>query len=84
MRAHDDVLRAAAKMARTMAKPKKKKPPAQPAVPELGRLGAQRWLAVRQKAGAGPIEPKTRRGTRADLRREALAREAHDVEGKDV
>jgi hypothetical protein len=63
---------------------KKKKPPAPPAVPELGRLGAERWLAVRQKTGAGPIEPITRRGTRADLRREALAREGHDAEGKDV
>jgi hypothetical protein len=84
MRAHDDVPSAVAKMARTMAKAKKKKPQAPPAVPDLGRLGAERWLAVRLKAGAGPIEPKTRRGTRADLRREALAREGHDAEGKDV
>jgi hypothetical protein len=46
-----------------------------PAVPPLGRLGAERWLAVRQKSGAGPIQPSTRRGTRADLAREALERE---------
>jgi hypothetical protein len=66
-----------------MAKAKKKKQPEAPA-PELGRLGAERWLAVRQKSGAGPIEAKPHRGTRADRAREALAREAHDVEGKDV
>jgi hypothetical protein len=46
--------------------------------PALGRLGAEQWLAVRQKSGAGPIEPKPRRGTRAEHEREALEREAGD------
>ena len=63
---------------------KKKKPPAPVTAPELGRLGAERWLAVRQKSGAGPIEPKARRGTRADAHREAVEREGLDGEGKDV
>ena len=53
-------------------KKKKTEPPA------LGRLGAEQWLAVRQKSGAGPIEPKPRRGTRAEHEREALEREAGD------
>ena len=66
-----------------MGKPKKKQQ-TPPPVPETGRLGADRWLAVRQKTGAGPIEPKPRRGTRADHEREALAREVPDDEGKDV
>ncbi len=50
--------------------------------PEIaGRLGAERWLAVRQKSGAGPIEPAERKLTRAERDRRAL-----DVEsdGKDV
>jgi hypothetical protein len=64
------------------AKKKKKKRAAQAAVPETGRLGADRWLAVRQKTGAGPIDPKPRRGTRADHEREALEREASGDEGK--
>ena len=46
--------------------------------PALGRLGAEQWLAVRQKTGAGPIEPKPRRGTRAERERDALEREAGD------
>ncbi|MBV8643212.1 MAG: hypothetical protein JO225_04765 [Candidatus Eremiobacteraeota bacterium] len=56
-----------------MSKPKKKikrkesEPP-----PVTGRLGAAQWLAVRQKSGAGPIEPKPRRGTRAERERDAL------------
>ncbi|HEX3466305.1 MAG TPA: hypothetical protein VHS78_19815 [Candidatus Elarobacter sp.] len=41
----------------------------------VGRLGAEQWLAVRQKTGAGPMEPKPRRGTRAEHEREALERE---------
>jgi len=64
------------------AKKKKKSPPA--AAPEAGRLGAERWIAVRQRTGAGPIEPKPRRGTRADHEREAIEREAAGGEGKDV
>jgi hypothetical protein len=60
-----------------MAKPKKRKKKAKAeAVPPAGRLGAEQWLAVRQKSGAGPMEPKPRRGTRAEREREALEREA--------
>jgi hypothetical protein len=62
------------------AQPKKKTA----AVPLLGRLGAEQWIAVRQKSGAGPMEPKPRRGTRAQREREALEREAGAPEGKDV
>ena len=43
--------------------------------PALGRLGAEQWLAVRQKSGAGPMEPKPRRGTRAERERDAVERE---------
>jgi hypothetical protein len=58
-----------------MAKAKKaKKTQEQP--PATGRLGAEHWLAVRQKTGAGPMEPKPRRGTRAEREREALERDA--------
>ncbi|MBV8298261.1 MAG: hypothetical protein JO083_01690 [Candidatus Eremiobacteraeota bacterium] len=53
-----------------MTKAKKKKKQA-----SAGRIGAEQWLAVRQKSGAGPIEPKPRRGTRAEREREALERE---------
>ena len=55
-----------------MAQPKKnaKKKTTQP--PPAGRLGAEQWLAVRQKSGAGPMEPKPRRGTRAERARAAL------------
>jgi hypothetical protein len=62
-------------------KAKKKKAAA---APLLGRLGAEQWIAVRQKSGAGPMEPKPRRGTRAQREREALEREAGAPEGKDV
>ena len=59
-----------------MAKPKKHKKKANAeAAPPAGRLGAEQWLAVRQKSGAGPMEPKPRRGTRAEREREALERE---------
>jgi hypothetical protein len=56
-----------------MAPPKqkqKKKKAASP--PPAARLGAEQWLAVRQRSGAGPIEPKPRRGTRAERERAAL------------
>jgi hypothetical protein len=56
-----------------MAQPKqkhKKKKAASP--PPAARLGAEQWLAVRQRSGAGPIEPKPRRGTRAERERAAL------------
>jgi hypothetical protein len=66
------------------AKKKKKKRVATAPVPDTGRLGADRWIAVRQKTGAGPIEPKPRRGTRADREREAFEREAPGEEGNDL
>ncbi len=44
--------------------------------PALGRLGAEQWIAVRQKSGAGPMEPKPRRGTRTQRERDAIEREA--------
>jgi hypothetical protein len=53
-----------------MKKPKKKKKVKEP--PPVGRLGAEAWLAVRQKSGAGPMEPKPRRGTRTEREREAI------------
>jgi len=46
--------------------------------PPPGRLGAEQWLAVRQKSGAGPMEPKPRRGTRAERERAVIEREADD------
>lgn len=58
-----------------MSKRKKKKKPEKDAPPTTGRLGAEAWLAVRQKSGAGPMEPKPRRGTRADHEREAIERD---------
>jgi hypothetical protein len=54
------------------------------APPLLGRLGAQQWIAVRQKSGAGPMEPKPRRGTRAERERAALEGEGGAAEGKDL
>lgn len=57
-----------------MSSPKKAKKQAKP-TPALGRLGAEQWLAVRQKSGAGPIEPKPRRGTRTEREREAIERD---------
>jgi hypothetical protein len=56
-----------------MAKKPKKK--AKEAAPPVGRLGAERWIAVRQKSGAGPIEPEERKRTRAEQERDALDRE---------
>jgi len=58
-----------------MAKKRKNKPK-DDAPPVLGRLGAEQWIAVRQKSGAGPMEPKPRRGTRTEREREAIEREA--------
>jgi hypothetical protein len=52
--------------------------------PALGRLGAEQWIAVRQKSGAGPMEPKPRRGTRTQREREAIEREAGGPPEKDV
>ena len=67
-----------------MAKQKKaKKKQAAPPQPS-GRLGAEQWLAVRLKTGAGPMEPKARRGTRAERERAALELENGVREGKDV
>jgi hypothetical protein len=63
-----------------MAVPKKKnKKKKADTPPPTGRLGAEQWLAVRQKSGAGPMEPKPRRGTRAERERAAL--EADDPAG---
>ena len=70
-----------AKRKKTTKVPPKKAPDA---APLLGRLGAEQWLAVRQKSGAGPMEPKPRRGTRAQREREALERETGSAEGKDL
>jgi hypothetical protein len=63
-------------------KPKKKTKDDTP--PALGRLGAEQWIAVRQKSGAGPMEPKPRRGTRTTREREAIEREAGGGLEKDV
>ena len=52
--------------------------------PGLGRLGAEQWIAVRQKTGAGPMEPKPRRGTRTAREREAIEREADGRPENDV
>jgi hypothetical protein len=59
-----------------MAKQNKKKTKKPDGVQPAGRLGAELWLAVRQKSGAGPMEPKPRRGTRAERERDALEIEA--------
>jgi hypothetical protein len=65
-----------------MAKAKKPKNKAgDPGAQATGRLGAEQWLAVRQKSGAGPMEPKPRRGTRAEREREALEREGGGADG---
>jgi hypothetical protein len=69
-----------------MKKKTTKKPKPQQAAPVTapdiaGRLGAERWLAVRQKTGAGPMEPKERKLTRAEKARRALELES---DGKDV
>ncbi|HEX3467513.1 MAG TPA: hypothetical protein VHT05_05490 [Candidatus Elarobacter sp.] len=55
-----------------MAQPKRKPKKKGAAPPPAGRLGAEHWLAVRGRSGAGPIEPKPRRGTRAEHERTAL------------
>jgi hypothetical protein len=52
--------------------------------PVLGRLGAEQWIAVRQKSGAGPMEPKPRRGTRTAREREAIERDADGPPENDV
>ena len=65
-------------MTKPKKKKKKKRPPAE--APLTGRLGAEQWLAVRQKSGAGPMEPKPRRGTRAQQERDAVEREASEPE----
>lgn len=65
-------------------KPKKKKPASQTPAQAAGRLGAEQWLAVRLKTGAGPMEPKPRRGTRAERERAALELEKGAADGKDV
>ena len=66
-----------------MAKPKKKQKKTVGTLPAAGRLGAEQWLAVRQKSGAGPMEPKPRRGTRAEREREALEREDGSPRGEE-
>ncbi|HEY0381599.1 MAG TPA: hypothetical protein VGC72_05320 [Candidatus Elarobacter sp.] len=67
-----------------MANKKQKKKTKDDAPPALGRLGAEKWVAVRQKSGAGPMEPKPRRGTRTEREREAIEREADARPEKDV
>ena len=66
------------------AKKKKKKKRARTQQPVTGRIGAEQWLAVRQKTGAGPMEPKPRRGTHAQREREALERENDVRDGNGV
>jgi hypothetical protein len=67
-------------------KPKKpkKKPPKQTPPQPSGRIGPEQWLAVRLKTGAGPMEPKPRRGTRAERERAALALENGGRVGKEL
>ena len=65
-------------------KPKKNKPAKAPPPQASGRLGAEQWLAVRLKSGAGPMEPKPRRGTRAERERAALELENRGPDGKDA
>ena len=66
-----------------MAKAKKKRKKTEGTTPPAGRLGAEQWLAVRQKSGAGPMEPKPRRGTRAEREREALEHEDRSPRGEE-
>jgi hypothetical protein len=72
-------------MTKSKKNKKKKKRSRAQQPPAVGRLGAEQWLAVRQKSGAGPMEPKPRRGTRAQREREAVEREAieRENEGRD-
>jgi hypothetical protein len=65
-------------------KKKKKKQPEVPAAQPSGRIGAEQWLAVRLKSGAGPMEPKPRRGTRAERERAALELESGARDGKEL
>jgi hypothetical protein len=66
-------------------KPKPKKPKPKPTPPQAsGRIGAEQWLAVRLKSGAGPMEPKPRRGTRAERERAALELEGGARDGKEL
>ncbi len=69
-----------------MTKAKKTKKKQSDATPPQAsvRLGAEQWLAVRLKTGAGPMEPKPRRGTRTQREREAIEREADGRPEKDV
>jgi hypothetical protein len=64
-------------------KPKQKQAKQTPPQPS-GRIGAQQWLAVRLKPGAGPMEPKPRRGTRAERERAALELESGARDGKEL
>jgi hypothetical protein len=66
---------------RAMAKAKK---PKQPKKSAPGRVGAEQWLAVRLKTGAGPMEPTPRRGTRAERERAALELENGGRDGKEL
>jgi hypothetical protein len=65
-------------------KKKKKEQPEVPAAQASGRIGAEQWLAVRLKSGAGPMEPKPRRGTRAERERAALELESGGANGKEL
>ena len=67
-----------------MPKKTPKKKPKDDAPPVLGRLGAEQWIAVRPKSGAGPMEPKARPGTRTQRERDAIEREAGGSLEKDV
>lgn len=67
-----------------MPKKKPKHKTKDDAPPALGRLGAEQWIAVRQKSGAGPMEPKPRRGTRTERERDAITREADGRPEPDV
>ena len=65
-------------------KTKKKQQPKETPPQASGRIGAEQWLAVRLKTGAGPMEPKPRRGTRAERERAAVELENRAADGKDV
>ena len=65
-------------------RPKKSdKAPVTPPQPS-GRVGPEQWLAVRLKTGAGPMEPKPRRGTRAERERAALELENGGRDGNEL
>ncbi len=68
----------------TPKKAKKKKQPDAKPLQATGRIGAEQWLAVRLKSGAGPMEPKARRGTRAERERAALELQNPGADGKDA